>query len=284
MQDTIYTIPVTESYENPCECPLCVLEARFENDRVNYYLGPSLMEPENRIATNETGFCGKHFGMMYNTRANRLGLGLIIDTYMNEQVKKLRKLAGTLGRTDGQEDGADSGEEANADPAADEAVPETRTAVKEKKSFFSMFAPAKKGGAKAAEDMCAYWREHEKSCCICADLERTMARYIDVIFHLYFSQKEFRAKFDSGMGYCMRHFEILAESAEKSLSGGKQDTFLTSLVKMQLANLERINGEVNWFTKKFDYRYTQEPWKNSRDALPRAMRKLTGEREIGEGD
>ena len=62
MKDTIYTIPVTEAYETPCECPLCALEARFENDRVNYYLGPSLMEPENRIATNDTGFCGKHFG------------------------------------------------------------------------------------------------------------------------------------------------------------------------------------------------------------------------------
>ena len=70
----------------------------------------------------------------------------------------------------------------------------------------------------------------------------------------------------------------------KGLSGGKQDAFLTSLVRMQLANLERINAEVNWFTKKFDYRYTREPWKNSRDALPRAIRKLTGERDIGEGD
>ena len=266
MQDTIYTIPVTESYETPCECPLCVLEARFENDRVNYYLGPSLMEPENRIATNETGFCGRHFGMMYNTRANRLGLGLIIDTYMNEQVGKLRKLAGTLGGAEEQ-----PGEDAEEKKG-------------EKKSFFSMFAPAKKGGAKAAEDICNYWRGHEQNCCICADLKRTMARYIDVIFHLYFTQKEFRTRFDGGMGYCMRHFELLAESAEKSLSGGKQDTFLTSLVKMQLSNLERINEEVNWFTKKFDYRYTQEPWKNSRDALPRAMRKLTGTREIGEGD
>ena len=37
----------------------------------------------------------------------------------------------------------------------------------------------------------------------------------------------------------------------------------------------------NWFTKKFDYRNAQEPWKNSRDALPRGMRKMTGLRDIG---
>lgn len=57
MKETIYTIPVNEAFEKPCECPMCNLENRFENDRVNYYLGPSLMEPENRIETNETGFC-----------------------------------------------------------------------------------------------------------------------------------------------------------------------------------------------------------------------------------
>ena len=92
MKETIYTIPVNEAFETPCECPMCKLENRFENDRVNYYLGPSLMEPDNRIETNETGFCAKHFAMMYDTRANRLGLGLMIHTHMQEQNKKIEKL------------------------------------------------------------------------------------------------------------------------------------------------------------------------------------------------
>jgi hypothetical protein len=80
----------------------------------------------------------------------------------------------------------------------------------------------------------------------------------------------------------MKHFEVLCEKAGKMLSPGKQDELLSSLVPQQLENLSRIQDEVNWFTKKFDYRYTQEPWKNSRDALPRGMRKMTGVREIGE--
>ncbi|MBO4326924.1 MAG: ABC transporter substrate-binding protein [Clostridia bacterium] len=254
MQDTIYTIPVTEVYEKPCECPLCALEARFENDRVNYYLGPSLMEPENRIATNDTGFCGRHFGMMYKTQTNRLGLGLILDTYMTEQIARLRKIAGEK-------------------PRADEG----------KKSLFGGSKGGKgKDGQRAAQGICEYWKKHSEKCCICTDLEKTVERYIDVIFHLYFSQKEFRDRFDAGQGYCMKHFDLLCEKAEKMLSSGKQDEFLTSLVRQQLDNLSRIQEEVNWFTKKFDYRNAQEPWKNSRDALPRGMRKMTGEREIGE--
>ena len=254
MQDTIYTIPVTEVYETPCECPLCALEARFENDRVNYYLGPSLMEPENRIATNDTGFCGRHFGMMYKTQTNRLGLGLILDTYMTEQIARLRKIAGEKPK---QEEG--------------------------KKSLFGGGRNGKgKDGQRAAQGMREYWEKHSTKCCICADLSRTMERYIDVIFHLYFSQKDFRERFDGGQGYCMKHFDLLCEKAEKMLSPGRQDEFLGSLVRQQLDNLSRIQEEVNWFTKKFDYRNAQEPWKNSRDALPRGMRKMTGDRGIGE--
>ena len=148
MQDTIYTIPVTEAYETPCECPLCTLEARFENDRVNYYLGPSLMEPENRIATNDTGFCGRHFRLMYKTQTNRLGLGLILDTYMTEQINRLRKITGEKPK---DEDGG-------------------------KKSLFSAFKGKPRDGSRAAQGMRDYWEKHSKKCCICEDLEKTMER------------------------------------------------------------------------------------------------------------
>ena len=211
------------------------------------------MEPENRIETNKTGFCGKHFSMMYNTQTNRLGLGLILDTYMQEQIATLRKISGVQG---------ESGE-------------------KEKKSLLKGLSGRGKDRAKAAEAICKYWKEQEKRCCICADLEKTMDRYLDVVVYLYFSQKDFKEKFDNGMGYCMRHYVDLCEFAEKHLSAGKSDEFLKILTEQQLNNLDRIRGEVNWFTKKFDYRYTQEPWGNSRDSLPRGMRKLTGDRKIG---
>jgi len=53
--------------------------------------GPFLMEPEGRMETNENGFCRRHFELLYNTRANRLGLGLIVDTHMVEQTSRLKK-------------------------------------------------------------------------------------------------------------------------------------------------------------------------------------------------
>lgn len=246
MKETIYTIPVNEAFETPCECPMCKLENRFENDRVNYYLGPSLMEPDNRIETNETGFCAKHFAMMYDTRANRLGLGLMIHTHMQEQNKKIEKLAKSAGET---------------------AAP--------KKGFFDLLKGSS-DNAEAAERLIKYVKEQQEECCICRDLVKTMERYCEVITYMYFAEKDFRVRFDGGMGFCMPHFAMLMEAAKKNLSGSKKEEFLGSLVKMQIANLKRIEGEVEWFTKKFDYRNQDADWGNSRDAVSRSIEKLTG--------
>lgn len=247
MKETIYTIPVNEAFETPCECPMCKLENRFENDRVNYYLGPSLMEPDNRIETNETGFCAKHFAMMYDTRANRLGLGLMIHTHMQEQNKKIEKLAKSVGE------------------AAD--AP--------KKGFFDLLKGSS-DNAEAAEKLIKYVKEQQEECCICRDLVKTMERYCEVITYMYFAEKDFRVRFDGGMGFCMPHFAMLMEAAKKNLSGSKKEEFLGALVKMQIANLKRIEGEVEWFTKKFDYRNQDADWGNSRDAVSRSIEKLTG--------
>ncbi len=252
MKETIYTIPVNEAFETPCECPLCRLETRFENDRVNYYLGPSLMEPENRVETNETGFCAKHFRLMYETRANRLGLGLMIHTHMCEQNKKFEKAAGA-------KEGGDT-----------------------KKSFLRS---VKSGSAsKSADALLRYIDGRQDSCCICRDLVKTMDRYCEVITHMYFTDKEFREHFDGGLGFCMPHLAMLIRASQKYLSGAKQEAFTENLIKMQIENMKRIEDEVEWFTKKFDYRNRDADWGNSRDAVPRSIEKLTGLTGLTETD
>jgi hypothetical protein len=45
---------------------------------------------------------------------------------------------------------------------------------------------------------------------------------------------------------------------------------------MQITNMSRIQEDVNWFTKKFDYRYNDSPWKTSKDAIVRSIQKLSG--------
>ena len=35
---------------------------------------------------------------------------------------------------------------------------------------------------------------------------------------------------------------------------------------------DELQKDVSWFCKKFDYRYNEEPWYNSKDAVERAIK------------
>lgn len=37
--------------------------------------------------------------------------------------------------------------------------------------------------------------------------------------------------------------------------------------------MKRVRDDVSWFINKFDHKYFNEPWKNAKDSLPRAMTK-----------
>ena len=43
-----------------------------------------------------------------------------------------------------------------------------------------------------------------------------------------------------------------------------------------LSYFDTLREDVSWFCKKFDYRYNDEPWYNSKDAVERAIKFLSG--------
>ncbi len=51
------------------------------------------------------------------------------------------------------------------------------------------------------------------------------------------------------------------------------EPFLRELNGSYLENFKRVRDDVEWFICKNDYRYQDEPWKNARDALQRALTK-----------
>jgi hypothetical protein len=40
--------------------------------------------------------------------------------------------------------------------------------------------------------------------------------------------------------------------------------------------MDRIQEDISWFIKKFDYRFENESWKNSKDAVERTVNKVRG--------
>lgn len=103
-----------------------------------------------------------------------------------------------------------------------------------------------------------------------------MDRYLDVIMYLWSKEEKFRTVFEEKKGFCLVHLKQLVIAAGKYLAADESIKFISLLMTRQIENMERIEQELDWFTKKFDYRNNDAPWGSSKDALPRSIQKLKG--------
>ena len=90
--EQIYTIPLNEAFEKgmeagTCDCPICKLFDKMEKKEVEMALGPAMMEPSNRMITNEKGFCHHHFKMM-TEQNNSLSLALVLESHLGALKEK----------------------------------------------------------------------------------------------------------------------------------------------------------------------------------------------------
>ena len=92
MKEQLYTIPVTDAFQADCECPLCKMKQELEQNAIEYTLGPSYMEDDNRALTDASGFCEQHIRTLYQQK-NRLGLALILSTHMAKVTRDLKNLS-----------------------------------------------------------------------------------------------------------------------------------------------------------------------------------------------
>ena len=238
MKYTLDTIPVLDAYKADCECPLCKLRILCEDQYVDTMLASAYMEPEWRIRSNETGFCTRHFELMFDRR-NRLGLALMTHTHMQEVIASLETILA--------EGGSSS------------------------RGLFSSLRGGKAEGGPAPKI-----RARMAGCVICDEMNASIERYAYTIAQLYFTNSEFKAMFDQSKGFCLPHLALVLEMADRTLSDKQAAEFKKTLSALEIENLKRIEGELEWFTLKFDYRNTDKPWGNSRDAVERSVNKLMG--------
>lgn len=239
--EKIYTIPVNEAYQSECECPLCQLNKLSEQKYIEYYLGPSLMEPDTRVVTNKTGFCQHHFGMLNQSDINRLGLGLILHTHLLDIKDDISsELQNTVPNKSGLLKGRNSDYKQKLSTLADKI--DSRIV----------------------------------SCPVCEKINIAMGHYVDVIFWMFKHDSDFKKLFISKKSYCLPHISLLLREASK-LSQNDAAEFLEVFTSNIINASNELINDVEWFTLKFDYRNSDKPWGNSKNSLQRSMRFLSGD-------
>lgn len=111
----------------------------------------------------------------------------------------------------------------------------------------------------------------DESCYICDKVNNSFNRYILTLFTLYNTEEAFRNKFKKSKGFCTTHYGLLFEEAGNYLGSSTLEEFRKTLTNLYIENMKRVKEDLEWFIDKFDYRYVNEPWKNSKDALIRTM-------------
>ena len=125
--------------------------------------------------------------------------------------------------------------------------------------------------AAAPSGVGSYVSKLESTCFICNRITDTYNRYLNTLFHLWKKDAAFHSKVKQCKGFCVYHYAELYDLAPTQLKGKELDDFLRILDDVFFTNMKRVNDDLEWFINKYDYRYQDEPWKNSKDAIPRTI-------------
>ena len=237
MKEYIDTIPLHEAFDSGDECPFCYLERLSEQRAIRYCIGPGASYMEPDFRA-ETDRFGfcRQHMKKLHDYGNALGNALILQTYLAGVLKELEEQADSF-------------------------------AVPPKPSLFrgKMEDPA----------LLSWVKEKESTCFLCQRREYNMNRYFHTFFVLV-REPEFRQKVEKSKGFCLHHFGQLLQHAPKEVPGAQRQWFYETALSLMQDNLLRVKEDLDWLIAKYDYRNAGADWKNSRDALQRAMQKLQG--------
>lgn len=112
----------------------------------------------------------------------------------------------------------------------------------------------------------------EDSCYVCRRIEFNFAHMIETAVILWDTDEDFAPKLRAQPYFCLPHYRRFLEYASRRLGKKQFADFEKAVSSIQNAYIEKLGGDISWFCKKFDYRYDQEPWYDSKDAVERAMK------------
>lgn len=244
MKEQLYTIPLMDAFREQDECPFCFIHRSLEQRAIDFTLGSgaSYMEDDIRAQTDKAGFCQEHYYKMF-TYGNRLGSALILETHLKKKAAELKA----------QLDNFSSGD---------------------KPSLLGRLKKSAPSADAKVNNVTAWIQEQNKSCYICEQIEHTYDRYLATFYELFKrNEDEFMELLKNGKGFCLPHFGDIMAGAERYLNEKDQARLREILFPKMIENLQRIVDDVEWFQKKFDYQFKDADWKNSKDAVQRAMQK-----------
>jgi hypothetical protein len=237
MKQKIYEIPIWDAYNlENCECPLCSIEKKSDDDFIEALFTEMVMD----VRLNPQLVKDYDFCHEHFEKLYRYpdkcGLAVLTNRILYSKRENLKLAASNKTET-------------------------------KKASFKGLFGKDKTVSEKV----------QGKQCLLCTRLDSTMDNYLETLISLWCKDQSFRDLYKASRGLCLKHFNTMLALSEENIKNESQKTeFKTVTLEIQEKNMARLQEELEWFISKFDYRFKEEPWKTSKDALIRTVQKLIG--------
>ena len=117
----------------------------------------------------------------------------------------------------------------------------------------------------------------EESCYVCSRIDKNLSAMIATAVYLYESDEQFLKRFQKVPFFCLPHYRKMLDYASKKMSKKSFRSIHSQAYAINKKYITELQGDVSWFCKKFDYRYDEEPWYNSKDSVQRSIKFLTSD-------
>lgn len=111
-----------------------------------------------------------------------------------------------------------------------------------------------------------------QDCYLCDRINTFMEATRSAFLYMYKTDEQMDSKIKEQPYICQKHMRQLFEEGQKALPKDLYKKFCKTVNELNLSYTQQLLEDIDWFCKKFDYRYRNEDWKNSKDAVERAVK------------
>ncbi len=111
-------------------------------------------------------------------------------------------------------------------------------------------------------------------CFVCEQIDFHFEKMLETAVLLWETEEEFRRKFAAQPYFCLPHYAAMLKYAKLRMQKKTAVEFVRAAEELELKYFDTLREDVKWYVKKFDYRYSEEPWGNAKDSPERAIKLL----------
>ena len=128
-------------------------------------------------------------------------------------------------------------------------------------------------GAKSVERI----ERLSESCYVCDRIDDKIKKMFTTAAYLFNEERDFRESFGQVRYLCLDHYREYVLAAKRVLDKEGYNDLVRVANEKVTAYLSSLKDDISHFCKKFDYRFDDLPWGESKDSVERSLKFLCGE-------